>query len=155
MHEIDCRPVEAVEFDSVRRVDGFENITVEYPAYLTDESKLSCRPFDHLFFPRSEAELAAVMKELARRGIKVTIAGARTGLVGGSVPARGAVVSMERFDQVESIYYDEPSAEWRVIAQTSVSLKSLGVMLSAKSFPTPSAFMMNGPIPSSGAASAL
>ena len=81
MHEIVCHAIEPADFNVVRRVDGFENISSEYPAYLTDESKFSCRPFDHLFFPRSEAELSAVMEEMARRGIKITIAGARTGLV--------------------------------------------------------------------------
>ena len=135
MHEIACRPVEPVDFESVRRVDGFENITVEYPAYLTDESKLSCRPFDHLFFPRSEAELAAVMKELARRGIKVTIAGARTGLVGGCVPNQGALVSLENLDRVLALYYDVPAAEWRLKAQCAVNLRTIAAQLAVKSLP--------------------
>jgi D-lactate dehydrogenase (cytochrome) len=135
MHEIDCRPVEPAEFDSVRRVDGFENITIEYPAYLTDESKFSCRPFDHLFFPRSEAELAAVMKEMARRGIKVTIAGARTGLVGGCVPNQGALVSLENLDRVLALYYDVPAAEWRLKAQCAVNLRTIAAQLAVKSIP--------------------
>ena len=36
MHEITSRSVATGDFHVVRRVDGFENITVEYPAYLTD-----------------------------------------------------------------------------------------------------------------------
>ena len=135
MHEIACRPVEPVDFESVRRVDGFENITVEYPAYLTDESKFSCRPFDHLFFPRSEAELAAVMKEMARRGIKVTIAGARTGLVGGCVPNQGALVSLENLDRMLALYYDVPAAEWRLKAQCAVNLRTIAAQLAVKSIP--------------------
>jgi hypothetical protein len=97
MHEITCQSIEPADFKTVRRVEGFENIAAEYPAYLTDESKFSCQPFDHLFFPRSEAELSAVLKEMACRGVKVTIAGARTGLVGGCVPSQGALVSLENF----------------------------------------------------------
>ena len=135
MHEITSQPVEPVDFKSVRCVDGFENITAEYPAYLTDESKFSCRPFDHLFFPRSEAELAAVMKEMARRGIKVTIAGARTGLVGGCVPNQGALVSLENFDRVLALYYDVPSAEWRLKAQCAVNLRTIAAQLSVKNIP--------------------
>ena len=120
MHEIASQPVEPFDFNAVRCVDGFENITAEYPAYLTDESKFSCRPFDHLFFPRSEAELSAVMKEMARRGVKLTIAGARTGLVGGCVPNQGALVSLENFDRVLALYHDAPSAEWRASAAAMV-----------------------------------
>lgn len=135
-HDIHAQPAPPAEYQQVKQVEGFDTIRAEYPGYLSDESKLASRSADLLFFPKDEAELAAMIREMARRQIPITIAGARTGLVGGSVPARGAVVSMERFDQVESIYYDEPSAEWRVIAQTSVSLKSLSAMLSAKSFPT-------------------
>ena len=135
-HDIHAQPALPAEYQQVKRVEGFDTIRAEYPGYLSDESKLASRSAELLFFPKDEAELAAVIRGMSERQMPMTIAGARTGLVGGSVPARGAVVSMERFDQVESIYYDEPSAEWRVIAQTSVSLKSLGVMLSAKSFPT-------------------
>ena len=135
MHEIASKEIDPADFNAVRCVDGFENITAEYPAYLTDESKFSCRPFDHLFFPRSEAELAAVMKELARRGIKVTIAGARTGLVGGCVPNQGALVSLENFDRVLALYYDVPSAEWRLKAQCAVNLRTIAAHLAVKSIP--------------------
>ncbi|TFG43021.1 MAG: FAD-binding oxidoreductase, partial [Syntrophobacterales bacterium] len=135
MHEITSHAAETVEFEKIRRVDGFENITVEFPAYLTDESKFSCRPFDHLFFPRSEAELSAVMREMARRGIKVTIGGARTGLVGGCVPNQGALVSLENFDRVLALYYDVPSAEWRLKDQCAVNLRTIAAQLAVKSIP--------------------
>jgi FAD/FMN-containing dehydrogenase len=135
MHEITSRPVATGDFNVVRRVEGFDNISAEYPAYLTDESKFSCRPFDHLFFPRSEAELSAVMGEMARRGIKITIAGARTGLVGGCVPNQGALVSLENFDRVLALYHDAPSAEWRLKAQCAVNLRTIAAQLSAKSLP--------------------
>jgi D-lactate dehydrogenase (cytochrome) len=135
-HEIHAQPLPTADYQQVRRVEGFDTIRGEYPGYLSDESKLVSSSVDLLFFPKDEAELAAVIREMARRQVPMTIAGARTGLVGGSVPARGAVISMERFDQVKSIYYDVPGAEWRVIAQTSVSLKALGAMLSVKNFPS-------------------
>ena len=135
MHELTSNSIEPADFHSVRRVDGFENISAEYPAYLTDESKFSCRPFDHLFFPRSEPELSAVVKEMARCGIKITIAGARTGLVGGCVPNQGALVSLENFDRVLALYYDVPTAEWRLSAQCAVNLRTIAAQLAAKSFP--------------------
>ena len=60
MHEITSRPVELADFHSVKCVEGFEQIKAEYSAYLSDESKLSAQPFDLLFIPKNEAELAAV-----------------------------------------------------------------------------------------------
>jgi D-lactate dehydrogenase (cytochrome) len=135
MYEITSQAAESAPFETVRRVEGFANIAAEFPAYLTDESKFSCRPFDHLFFPRSEGELCAVMKEMARRGITVTMAGARTGLVGGCVPSEGALVSLENLDRILALYYDAPAAEWRLRAQCAVTLRAIAAQLAVKSIP--------------------
>ncbi len=134
MHEIYSHPALPADFTSVKCIEGYEHIKADYSAYLTDESKISSLPFDFLFFPRSEAELAAVIREMSRRNIPLTIASARTGLVGGSVPREGAMISLEYLDQVEAIYYDPMAEEWRVRAQTSVSLKGLASMLQFKKF---------------------
>ena len=134
MHEIYSHPAPLADFASVKCIEGYEHIKADYSAYLTDESKISSLPFDFLFFPRSEAELAAVIQEMARRNIPLTIASARTGLVGGSVPREGAMISLEYLDQVEAIYFDPMAEEWRVRAQTSVSLKGLASMLQFKKF---------------------
>jgi D-lactate dehydrogenase (cytochrome) len=136
MHEIYSHPASFVEFKSVKCVEGYERIKADYFAYLTDESKINSLPFDFLFFPKNEAELAAVIREMAVRNIPLTIAGARTGLVGGSVPREGALVSLEYLDSVEAIYFDPFAEEWRVRAQTSVSLKTLDGMLKFKKFPS-------------------
>lgn len=135
MHEVTSRAVAPADFGVVRRVEGFAAIREEYPAYLTDESKVSCRPFDFLFFPRNEAELCAVLKEMGRRGIGITIAGARTGLVGGCVPSGGALVSLEGFDRVTKIAWDEWGGEWRLRAQSAVSLRAIARQLAEKRFP--------------------
>lgn len=135
MHEIYSRSAPSADFSNVKCIEGFECIQAEYSAYLTDESKLSAKPFDYLFFPKSESELAAILAEMNRRNIPVTIASARTGLVGGCVPQEGALISLEHLDQVQSVYRDPASAEWRIKAQTSVSLKNLDSMLRVKQFP--------------------
>ena len=106
MHEISTQLVPLADFDKIRCVEGFKQISNEYPTYLTDESKLSPQPFDYLFFPMDEAELAAILKKMSDHNVKVTIAGARTGLVGGCVPRKGALVSLENFDRVKSITWD-------------------------------------------------
>lgn len=135
MHEIYSKPAPQTDFSTIKCIEGFERIRSEYPAYLCDESKLTPKPFDYLFFPKNEAELSAVIQEMQRREVRITVAGARTGLVGGSVPAEGALISLELLDQVEEVYYQDECLEWRVRAQTSVSLKSLDTMLRFKLFP--------------------
>ena len=132
MHEIYSKTAPEVDFAQVKRIEGFATIQAEYSAYLSDESKLSAKPFDYLFFPKSEGELAAVVRTLHSQKIPFTVAGARTGLVGGCVPSEGALISLEYLDKVMEVYRDEPSGEWRIKAQTSVSLKNLDGMLRAK-----------------------
>ena len=136
MHEITSKTAPEVDFAQVKRIEGFETIQAEYSAYLSDESKLSAKPFDYLFFPRSEAELAAVIKMLNQQGTPFTVAGARTGLVGGCVPQEGALISLEFLDKVLEIYREKPSGEWQIKAQTSVSLKNLDSMLRVKQLPS-------------------
>jgi len=135
MHEISSQPALPVDFGIVKCIEGYERIKAEYPAYLTDESKISSLPFDYLFFPKNEAELAVVIREMSRRKVRITVAGARTGLVGGCVPQEGALVSLEYLDKVEAVHYDPFAGEWRVRAQSNVSLKTLDGMLKFKQFP--------------------
>lgn len=135
MHEISTQLVALADYEKIRRVEGYEQISSEYPTYLTDESKLSPEPFDYLFFPMDEAELAAIFKQMSERKEKVTIAGARTGLVGGCVPRKGALVSLENFDRVRALYYDHNAEEWRIRCQCAVNLRSLNDQISSKNFP--------------------
>lgn len=135
MHEIISHSPSFADFDQVKCVKGFETIHADYAVYLTDESKLSAKPFDYLFFPKNEADLSAVIQEMSRRNTAITIASARTGLVGGCVPQRGALVSMELFDRVQAVYFSAAYDEWRVCAQANVSLKTLDSMLRIKQFP--------------------
>lgn len=135
MHEIHTKTAALVDINQVKCISGFENIKNEFPSYLSDESKLSAEPFELLFFPKNEAELAAVIREMRLQKVKLTFAGARTGLVGGCVPQEGALVSLEFLDKVEAIYHEPQAEEWRICAQTSVSLKALENMLRLKQFP--------------------
>jgi FAD/FMN-containing dehydrogenase len=134
MHEISTQLVPFADFNKIRCVAGFERISAEYPAYLTDESKLSPEPFDFLFFPLDEAELAAILKQMSAQKIKVTIAGARTGLVGGCVPRKGALLSLENFDGVKSITWDPKAEEWRIQCQCALDLRSLNDQIVSKTF---------------------
>ncbi len=134
-HKISTQLVPLADFDKIRRVEGFDRISAEYPIYLTDESKLSPAPFDHLFFPMDEAELAAIFKQMSAQKIKVTIAGARTGLVGGCVPREGALISLENFDRVKSITWDPEAEEWRIRCQCALDLRSINDQIVSKNLP--------------------
>ena len=134
MHEIYSKTARNVELTQIKFVNGFEKIQADYSDHLVDESKYSSKPISYLFFPKNEAELACVIREMSKRNIKITVAGARTGLVGGSVPQEGALVSLEYFDRIEALYFDPFAEEWRIRAQSGVSLKNLEHMLRFKQF---------------------
>jgi D-lactate dehydrogenase (cytochrome) len=135
MPQITTQLVPLADFNKIRCIEGFDRISAEYPAYLTDESKLSPEPFDFLFFPKDEAELSAIFEQMSQKKIKITIAGARTGLVGGCVPRKGALVSLENFDGVESITWDLKAQEWRLQCQCALDLRSLNDQIVSKNFP--------------------
>jgi FAD/FMN-containing dehydrogenase len=56
---------------------------------------------DEFFAPRSEPELAEILARASRAQVPVTLAGAWTGLTGGSVPQGGWLVSLKNFDRIE------------------------------------------------------
>lgn len=135
MKEITSKPVQKADFCQVKSIQGYERIRAEYPGYLSDESKLTLGAFDCLFFPENEAQLSAVVKEMEARNIPITLAGARTGLVGGCVPPRGTMVSLEKMDRVRAVYFDPQADEWRIRAEAGISLAQLARMALSKSFP--------------------
>lgn len=137
MHEITSIEAKPANFGTVRRIQGFDRIQREFPNYLSDESKLTLGAFDWLFFPADEAELCAVVKEMAKRKIKVAVCGARTGLAGGCVPNRGALIALDKFNRITGLYYDSRADEWRIQAGCAVSLSELNRCLTTKSFSDP------------------
>ena len=135
MSEIHSEAVAQADFAAARCIRGGDEIALGHAPYLGDESKLPGEGAEYLFFPQSEAELAAVFREMGRRGIKVTLSGARTGLVGGAVPFGGAVVSLDRFDRPLGVRFDETAGEWRVLVEPRVTLGDLGEWINKKKFP--------------------
>ena len=54
--------------------------------------------------PNSTAQVAAIMREAAARGLPVVPAGGRTGLAGGTVPTgRSVTISMERMNRIRAL----------------------------------------------------
>ena len=56
---------------------------------------------DEIVKPGSEAEVIAFLERASRTGTPVTIAGAGTGVTGGSVPESGALLSLEKLNRLE------------------------------------------------------
>ncbi|MGA6925639.1 MAG: FAD-binding oxidoreductase, partial [Desulfosarcina sp.] len=79
--------------------------------------------------------ICAVVKEMGQRGVQLTIAGARTGLVGGCVPMQGALISLEKLNRILDIRYHAHAEEWRVKAGCAIPLSELNCCITTKSFP--------------------
>jgi D-lactate dehydrogenase (cytochrome) len=135
MYEITSEQAPSVAFETVRRVESSGEIIKNYSSYLADESKLSHQGAECLFFPTTEAELSAIFREMAKRGIKVTLSAARTGIVGGAVPFGGAIVSLERFDNIIGLRYDRSAREWLVRLECGVTVRDLNTWAMKKNFP--------------------
>jgi FAD/FMN-containing dehydrogenase len=73
---------------------------------------------DVLVKPRSTAEVSAIMRIAFEAGIPVTPQGGRTGLVGGSVPHGGIILSLERLSSIRSV---EPMSAC-LVAEAAVTL---------------------------------
>jgi FAD/FMN-containing dehydrogenase len=56
---------------------------------------------DRVITPASEAELLEIIANASGQGVPITVAGARTGITGGSVPQGGWSVSLEKFRRIE------------------------------------------------------
>ncbi|MEA3359288.1 MAG: FAD-binding protein, partial [Thermodesulfobacteriota bacterium] len=125
MHEITTETVPSINIDKVRCIKGHSKIAKDYNAYLSDESRLAHKGAEYIFFPKDEAELSSVFREMSKKGIKIALSGARTGLVGGAVPYGGAIVSLERFNKFLDLRYDGHLKEWLVRAQCAVIMRDL------------------------------
>src|SRR5215203_3663337 len=75
----------------------------EIQDYLIDASNISGGHAEKLFLPESKDDIEEILREANASGTPVTISGARTGTVGGAVPFRGYVISLERLNKIKSI----------------------------------------------------
>jgi len=105
--------VEEVPLETIRVIEGEEEIRISHPGYLFDESKISGGHAEKIFFPKNEQEVATIIKKLNEEKIPVTISAARTGIVGSAVPLYGGVIiSFEQLNSVKGIGYDEEEKRW-------------------------------------------
>jgi len=75
-----------------------------FQSYLTDASGYIGNA-QKLYIPENKDELIELVKDLYKDNINITIAGAGTGLTGSRVPQIGVVISLEKFNDINS--FDE------------------------------------------------
>jgi D-lactate dehydrogenase (cytochrome) len=109
--------------DDAVRADSEALIKSTYESYLSDESGLGPGTAQTIFFPTNEKQIGDFLREMNDREATVTISGGRTGIVGGAVPNGGALMSLERMNQILGITWDGRTREWRVTAEPGIILR--------------------------------
>lgn len=133
INRIRAQPVNLAPFDSVQVFHG-EEIKSSYAAYLIDESNYGDGRAESLFFPKSEGEVAAILKEMNQSGTQITVSSGRTGIVGGAVPLGGVILSMEKMNHVLCLGFDEHKKMWYVCAESGIILSELTRKIERKDF---------------------
>ncbi|MEJ7847057.1 MAG: FAD-binding oxidoreductase [Pyrinomonadaceae bacterium] len=75
----------------------------DFENYLTDASNLKGGHAAKLFIPESISDISQILREANENNVPVTIAGARTGTVGGAIPFGGIIVSLEKLNKIKNI----------------------------------------------------
>ncbi|MFW5923049.1 MAG: FAD-binding oxidoreductase [Planctomycetota bacterium] len=90
-------------------VEGRRRIQTQFGGYLQDESRTAARTVRGIFLPHNLAQAADAIRQCRRRGWQLSIAGARTGIVGGAVPLEAdAVLGLEKLNRIYSLNYHIP-----------------------------------------------
>lgn len=111
-------------------IDKKENILSGYNSYLKDESKLSFGDISCLAIPENETELTDFLKQSYSKNLPVTISNGRTGVTGGAIPMKGALLSVERLNNI--IGLEKTGAEYILKVQSGVSLAEIDRYLENK-----------------------
>jgi D-lactate dehydrogenase (cytochrome) len=115
-------------------ISSQEEIQERYIAYLTDESRLSGGRIEELVFAHSEKQVVETLQKAHHSRTQVTVSAARTGIVGGAVPAGGTLLSLEKMDRFLGARWDDELDCWCVRVEPGVSLDQLTEILDKKDF---------------------
>lgn len=109
-------------------------VTAEHQEYLRDESHTEGHA-EYIAFPRSEEEVAAVLRQAWERDLPVTLQGGRTGISAGCVPHGGLIVSLTRMNRATGCRA-LPDGRFSVLVQPGVVLSELGKWIESRKFDT-------------------
>ena len=99
------------------------DVARHFPDGLRDESRRTGTA-DGIAFPATAAEVTALLRHAAEKGLRVTVQGARTGIAAGAVPDGGLVLSLARMDRILGVAFDA-AGNACVRAQPGVTLNAL------------------------------
>jgi D-lactate dehydrogenase (cytochrome) len=107
-------------------VEDPQLIAAAYARYLHDESSLRAGHPRRILFPSSLEDLSIAIRETSDQKGRVTISGARTGIVGGAVVAGGEdLLSMEKLVFPPRKSYSERFESWTVRVAPGMTLDAL------------------------------
>ena len=109
-----------------------EPMTPAFASYLSDESRTQGQA-EYIAFPRSEEEIAQVLRWCAQHGVPVTAQGGMTGLAGGASPQGGLALNLSRMDRILGLRRDS-GGTWLLRVQPGVRLLQVRKALKEKSF---------------------
>jgi D-lactate dehydrogenase (cytochrome) len=110
-------------------------LTGEHTEFLRDESR-RVGSAESISFPVTENDVKEVLALTARRGVPVTVQGARTGIVGGAVPAGGHVMNLSRMRRIRGMRRDERTGRVVLGVEPGVLLSDIDERLRSMTFDT-------------------
>ena len=111
-------PVSPVSFARVPKLPISPSLVMDESRFMVGQAVCVCQP-------RTVEEIAAVLHEANKTEQAVRIAGARTGLTGGSVPENELVLDMGAMKSIGPILMNEKTGERTVRAEAGVSLAQI------------------------------
>jgi D-lactate dehydrogenase (cytochrome) len=121
---IETVPTRAGEEPPAQVIESQERIADSYADYLSDESRYGPSTADRLVLPHSEAQVAEELITSARESRDVTVSGGRTGIVGGAVPRRGVLLSLERMSRLRGVFR-LPDGRFGIRTEPGISVADL------------------------------
>lgn len=101
--------------------------------YLYDESRLKGADVKNIWLPENEDQIATILLHCNEKKIPVTVYGKGTGITGAAVAFEGDVISMERFDSISGLGFDEIDRPY-IRVQANVELAEINDILLKKDF---------------------
>jgi len=101
--------------------------------YLYDESRLKGKDVENIWLPENEKQISAILSHCNEKKIPVTIYGKGTGITGAAVAFEGDVISMERFNSILGLGFDEKDRPY-IKVQANVELVEINDILLKKDF---------------------
>lgn len=96
----------------------------DYDDYLRDESR-RIGAAESISFPTSEDGVVEVVREVRAQGARITIQGARTGIVAGAVPQGGHVLNLSRMKAIGEVRPDDRTRGHLVTVQPGALLSEI------------------------------